>query len=248
MSKHRKTKIQSLWVMGRRCVEELARSYPERIAEVYSSLKPSDPLIIKVGEMGGKVHSVDRAKLTELVQSESHQSIVVKLTDRPLLTVEWAIEQLHQNEKSLFVALDSITDPQNVGAILRAAECFGVDGVIWSKNRGCSITPTVSKVSVGASEMLPLIPVSNLADSMKTLRNEGFTVIAADRSAESCSLYEYNFPSHVILILGAEGEGVRSLLKRYADVSLEIPLFGKIDSLNVSQAASVFLSEWAKPV
>ena len=138
--------------------------------------------------------------------------------------------------------LDSIMDPHNFGAILRAAECFGVDAVLWSKNRGCDITPVVAKVSVGASELLPLVPVSNLAQALERLKDAGVWSIAADVSPEAQPIDQFEFPTKSLILLGSEGEGLQPLLLREAEFKITIPLHGKIDSLNVSQAAAVMLA------
>ena len=145
-------------------------------------------------------------------------------------------------EKSLVVMCDSITDPQNFGAILRACECFGVDALVFSKNRNVGITPVVSKVSVGGSELVPLIAVSNLVDTLKKFQDVGYFSVAAECHERSQSLYNFEFPSQTVLIIGAEGKGIQPLLSKKADYHLEIPMQGRIDSLNVSQATAVFLS------
>ena len=133
--------------------------------------------------------------------------------------------------------LDSIFDPQNVGAILRAAECFGADAIITSKNRGCPMTPTVSKASAGASAFVPHVEVSNLADSAQRLQNEGFTLVVADMDGDENAVW----PDKLLLVMGSEGTGVQPLLKKRADLIVRIPMYGKIASLNVAQACAVLL-------
>ena len=142
--------------------------------------------------------------------------------------------------------LDSIFDPQNFGSLLRSAECFGVDGVIWSKNRGCELTPVVSKASVGASELLPLLCVSNLAETMRKFKKNGFWIVTAEIGEEAKSLDSFDFPEKTLLIMGSEGKGVQKLLSKEADSKVYLPMYGQIDSLNVSQAASVLLYQWTQ--
>jgi len=112
--------------------------------------------------------------------------------------------------------------------------------VMYSKNRGCDITPVVAKASCGAVEMIPLIRVSNLVESLKVLKKEGFEVIVADVDKTSIAINKADFSKKTALVMGSEGKGVRALVKKQADLLVHIPIFGKITSLNVSQAAAIF--------
>ena len=181
-----------------------------------------------------------KPKLTSLVQSESHQGFVAEVVEREGVDLKSFLKSAP--EKSLVVMCDSITDPQNFGTILRACECFGVDALVYSKNRNVGLTPVVSKASVGGSELVPLIPVSNLADTMKKFQDAGYFSVAAERSDQN--LYSFEFPQKTLLILGAEGKGIQPLLSKKSDFRIEIPMHGSIDSLNVSQATAVLLSAW----
>ena len=138
--------------------------------------------------------------------------------------------------------LDQIFDPQNFGAILRSAECFGVDGVVWSKNRGADLTPTAAKTSSGASELLKLIRIANLAEAVSQFQKEGFEVLVSLLVAKSENAFEYTFAPKTVLIVGSEGEGIQPLIQKKADRSIYIPMAGKIESLNVAQATAVLLS------
>ncbi|MCP5504641.1 MAG: 23S rRNA (guanosine(2251)-2'-O)-methyltransferase RlmB [Chlamydiales bacterium] len=147
-------------------------------------------------------------------------------------------------EKSLVLMCDAIQDPQNFGSILRAAECFGVDAVIYSTNRNVALTPVVSKASVGASEIVPLIPVSNLVDTLKKFQDAGYFSVATEISDKAEALDSFVFPEQTLLMIGAEGPGIQPLLSKKSDFHLYIPMKGSIDSLNVSQATAVLLSHW----
>jgi 23S rRNA (guanosine2251-2'-O)-methyltransferase len=135
-----------------------------------------------------------------------------------------------------------------MGAILRLAECFQVDAVMSSKNRGVDITPTVSKASSGASELVPIVMVSNLADSILRLKDEGYEVVIADANPKASSLLTFEFPKKCAFILGSEGEGFRKRIHDLADYSIYIPMQGKISSLNVSQAAAICLFTWRSKI
>ena len=141
--------------------------------------------------------------------------------------------------------LDSIFDPQNVGAILRSCECFGVDAVIISKIRGCSITPTVTKTSVGATELVPIAEVSNLTTTIEKFQKAGYWAVTAEISDKAIPLNTFEYPEKTVLILGSEGKGVQKIISKKADFHVFIPMLGRIDSLNVSQAAAVFMHSYS---
>lgn len=224
--------------MGKNCVETVLDNSPERVTEFFTAKKESDELIEKARSKGIKVKTLSKQKLYDLVNSDSHQSYVVqvKANEQPDL------KQFLQENHRLVLMLDNINDPQNLGAILRAAECFGVDAVIWSKNRGCSLTPSAAKASVGASELVPTIVVSNLAETVKKFQKAGFFAITAEISDKAQSLINFEFPAQTLLIMGSEGQGIQPLISKIADDQVYIPMSGKIDSLNVSQATAVLLS------
>ncbi|CCB88882.1 MAG: 23S rRNA (guanosine(2251)-2'-O)-methyltransferase RlmB [Simkania sp.] len=225
-------------IMGKNCLSEVLKTNPKSIQKIFTS-KEDDPVLKKAKGFNIPIQFVPKARLTAMVNSESHQGVVAKLRERTYPELRPFLRT--SKEKSLILMCDGITDPQNFGAILRAAECFGVDGVVFSKNRSVEITPVVTKASVGASELVPLLRVSNLAETMNQFQKAGFTAIVADVGEHSKSIDTFTFPDKTLLILGAEGRGVQPLLKKKADCCVEIPLKGQIDSLNVSQAASILL-------
>ncbi|MBF0337430.1 MAG: 23S rRNA (guanosine(2251)-2'-O)-methyltransferase RlmB [Nitrospirae bacterium] len=147
-----------------------------------------------------------------------------------------------QREPGLFVILDGITDPGNVGAILRSAEATGVSAVVFQSHRSAGITPTVVKTSSGASQYVPLCVVPNIKHAMRTLSDNNVLICGAD-SHTGVSLWETDLSSPVAFVFGSEGEGLRRTVKEHCDQLVKIPLYGKIDSLNVSVAAGVFLFE-----
>lgn len=227
--------------MGKNSIIELLHLSPSRFIRVFTCQKEG-ALIAELNKKGVPICFSSKRKLSALVDSDSHQSYVAEIKNRELLNLKTFLEQTR--EKSLVVMCDSITDPQNFGAIMRASECFGASAIIWSKNRNVSITPVVSKVSAGASELLNLIPVSNLGESVRQLQREGYFVVALEKKATSQSIYSFSFPEKTAIILGSEGKGVQPLLSKIADILLEIPMHGRIDSLNVSQAAATCLSAY----
>lgn len=233
-------------VMGKNCLRELLQHTPERIELVYtvkiSENNKNKTLIEECISRGIFVKFVSREILFSLVNSDSHQLFVAKVKEKPLKDFKKFTTTL--GERSLVLALDSIYDPQNLGAIFRAAECFGVDALMWSKNRGVGITPVVSKASAGASEFVEILKVSNLVEAIKNFKKKDYWVVTAEVDERAQNLYSFSFPEKTLLVLGSEAMGVRELVSRNSDYKVFIPMMGKISSLNVSQAASTFLSWW----
>jgi 23S rRNA (guanosine2251-2'-O)-methyltransferase len=229
-------------IMGKNCLEEVLKDDYERLVEVYTSEKKESPLVHALLQKGVVVHFVGKRDLTTLVDSDSHQSFVAAVHEKGHRTLKEFFLDFREKKKGVVLALDAIQDPQNLGAILRAAECFGVDAVVYSKNRGVDVTPVVSKVSVGASELVPIFKVSNLAEAIKQFKEESFRVVAASISESAESLNHYEFSKKTVIVLGSEGEGIQKLILQNVDDIVYIPMLGKIDSLNVSQASAVILA------
>lgn len=229
-------------IMGKNCIREVLDKEPGKIRKVYTiESNNSDSLYQELLHHRIPIEHTNKQDLSQLVNSTSHQNYVAELKQREFQDAHSFLESISEKSTSLVLMLDSIFDPHNFGAILRAAECFGVEGVVYSKNRGADLTPVVSKVSSGASELVPLIKVSNLAETVKLFKEHYFSVVSAHLEENSKSLYEFDFSERTLLILGSEGSGVQPLLRKKSDYTVQIPMLGKIDSLNVSQAAAVFL-------
>lgn len=236
---------QQRYIMGKNCIQEVLKADPSRIICVLTSqTSEEDPLYRQLLQQKIAVKKCSKQELTKLVSSDSHQSFIAIVREKKKETLEFWLKRFSTVEQALVVILDSIFDPQNLGAILRACECFGADLIIFSKNRGTDLTPAASKASVGASELVPLLKVSNLVETMKMFQKEDFWAIASEISSKAHNLYRFDFPKKALLILGSEGKGIQPLLSQKCDFHLYIPMYGKIDSLNVSQAAAVLLSAY----
>lgn len=246
------------YVTGRHVIEELLEHSAERIERVF--VVESAPFAQK-GEGARKkdlVKSLQEQKipvqymaldeLTATVGTSSHQGFAAIVRERHFQDLSEFIDEHEEKEAGIVLLLDEITDPHNLGTILRAAECFGVDAVIWSRNRGVDLTPVVSKASVGASELVPIIRVSNLADAARKLKDSGYWVAASVISEHAVPLDKLDAPKKIALIVGSEGEGIGKLLTDVSDYLLYIPLQGSIQSLNVSQATAVLLYELRKQI
>jgi 23S rRNA (guanosine2251-2'-O)-methyltransferase len=222
------------------------RHAPERAVALYSSLGSAE-LKAWIGAVASGVtvaSDVDPGKLSEMVETDSHQGILAWCLREEEIPLSRYLKESDPNCPSLLVLVDSVNDPQNLGAILRAAECFGADGVIISKNRGCSITPVVTKASVGASELVRTFEVSNLAEALRLCTEHGYWGVVTALVPEAIPLATFSFPHRTVMVLGSEGTGVQSLLLRRADFTLKIEQYGMIDSLNVSQATAVLLYQY----
>jgi len=230
-------------IIGRNCIREVLRATPERIVEVCTCHKlPDDSLYADLLQNGVKIREVQKKELARMVESESHQSYVAVVKRREQPDLKQFLKKSQDADTSVVLMLDSIYDPQNLGAIIRAAECFGVDLVVFSKNRGAAITPVATKTSAGGTELVPIIAVSNLVSTLKAFQKEGYWGAAADVGERSQSVYEFDFPNKIVIVMGSEGKGIQPLLSKTCDFHLSIPMLGNIDSLNVSQASAVLLS------
>ena len=234
-------------IMGRNALREVLRRKPEQLARVYlSDAAVSDNGLGAALQREQIPYEVRHpGDLTAAAGSDSHQGVVGVLKNRHHPELKELLEQAMQQPRALIVLADSIYDPHNLGAILRASECFGVYGVVLSKNRGTGITPVVTKTSVGASEFVPVCIVSNLAQALNRAIDAGFVGIAADVGPDAEELSYVEFPSHTVLVLGSEGEGIQPLLRSLCGGAVKIPMVGGIDSLNVSQAAAVMGYAWS---
>lgn len=173
---------------------------------------------------------------------EKHQGVVAEADPFPYLSLEQLISKVGKKEKACLLLLDTIFDPQNLGAILRSVAELGSDGVILRKKREAPISAAVYKASAGAREYVNVARVSNLSRSLDFLKEEGFWVYGAE-VGEGKPLWEVDFSQKVVLVVGGEDRGISPLLKRKCDYLVSIPIEGKVGSLNVSVATAILLYE-----
>lgn len=220
---------------------EVVRSDPGRINKVLlqkgCSKKNLQAIVQDVRRLGIPYQFVPKNVLDRL--DGGHQGAVAYLTVKRLLSLD---EILASAKNPLLLLLDEIEDPQNLGAILRTAEAGGVDGVILPERRSAGLTDTVMTVSAGAAEHVSVCRVKNLVRTMEWLKARGFWIVGAEGGEEK-AWYEFDYTGSTGIVLGSEGKGLRPLVKKSCDVVLSLPLLGKISSLNVASAASVFVYE-----
>lgn len=201
-------------------------------------------------EHGIPVELKGREKVERLAPRRVHQGIVGLCREHAYATVDDVIANRHQGSKyNLVIILDSVTDPQNLGSIIRTAHCCGANGVIIPVNRAASVTASVVKASAGAARILPTAMVVNLVRTIEYLQEKGFWIYGAD-AASDLDVHAPNYEGHIGLVLGSEGRGIRPLIRGKCDFLIAIPMKGQVASLNVSVAAGVILYEilrkWGK--
>jgi 23S rRNA (guanosine2251-2'-O)-methyltransferase len=191
-----------------------------------------------------------RERLEKLAPHQVHQGVAGICRVQEYATVDEVIAHRHEKSKyDLVVLLDSVTDPQNLGSIIRTAHCCGANGVIIPENRAASVTASVAKASAGAVQYLPTAMVVNLVRTIEYLKTRGFWIYGADAEARM-DLDAPDYQGNIALVMGSEGRGIRPLIRKKCDFLISIPMRGQVASLNVSVAAGVILfgilRKWGK--
>lgn len=188
------------------------------------------------------IQYVDRNKLDEISTSHSHQGVIANVSEYKYFELDDLIQNAKdKGEDPFFIILDEITDPHNLGSIIRTADAVGAHGVIIPKRRSVHITPTVAKASAGAVEYVPVCKVTNIVNTIKTLKEHGLWIAAADMDGQI--FYEQNLTGPIGLVIGSEGFGISRLVKKNCDYIVKMPMVGNVTSLNASVAGSILLYE-----
>lgn len=191
------------------------------------------------------VITVEKSKLDTMCGGTNHQGVAALAAEKNYSTVDDIIEYAEaRGEKPFVVICDGVEDPHNLGAILRSAECSGVHGIIIPKRRAVGLTSVVAKSSAGAIEHMRVARVTNVAATVDELKERGFWIYAADMGGTDYSKTDYS--GGVAIVLGSEGFGISRLVKEKCDFTVSIPLYGRVNSMNVSCAAAVILTEVAR--
>lgn len=194
-------------------------------------------------DRGIPIQYVERQKLDQISESHAHQGIIAFVAAYRYVEVDEILEKAAQKEESPFIViLDEITDPHNLGSILRTANAAGVHGVIIPKRRAVGLTAVVAKTSAGAIEYVPVAKVSNISQTIEYLKEKGLWVVGADMDGHS-TYYEQDLTGKVALVIGSEGQGIGRLIKEKCDFIVRIPMKGQLSSLNASVAASLLMYE-----
>ena len=232
-------------VIGRNAVRELLRSGRSIDKVLIRKGELEGSIVVLVAEARSKgipVVEVEKAKLDSVSGFAPHQGIVAMAAEKEYSTVEdiLAIAE-ERGEKPLIVVSDGITDPYNLGALIRCAEGVGAHGLILPKRRASGLTPLVTKASAGAVEHLAIAKVSNIVSTLESLKKKGLWVYSAEAGGQN--YYDTDFSGGAVIVFGSEGDGVSKLVLERSDFVVSIPMYGKVNSFNVSTAASVILSE-----
>ncbi|MBD3922858.1 23S rRNA (guanosine(2251)-2'-O)-methyltransferase RlmB [Paenibacillus sp. PR3] len=201
------------------------------------------PIIAEAKQQGVIVQFADKRKLDALAGEVAHQGVIAQVAPYRYYEVDELLEAAKaKGETPFLILLDEIEDPHNLGSILRTAECTGVHGVIIPKRRSASLTATVSKTSAGAAEYVPVARVTNLAQTIESLKEQGVWVAGTDVSAEQ-DVYRTKFDMPIAIVIGNEGKGMGRLIREKCDFLVKLPMAGKLNSLNASVAAGVLMYE-----
>ena len=199
-------------------------------------------IIAQAAQKGIVIQEVSRQKLDELSQTKNHQGVIAFVSAHNYAEVEDILQNAREKGEGPFIILlDGITDPHNLGAILRSAECAGAHGVIIPKRRSVGLNATVAKTSAGAVEYMPVARVTNIVKTMEQLKKEGLWFACADM--KGLDYFDTDMKGPLGLVIGSEGEGVSRLVKENCDFTAAIPMYGKIASLNASVAAGLLMYE-----
>jgi 23S rRNA (guanosine2251-2'-O)-methyltransferase len=222
-------------IFGRNAVLEAARA--GRVVKVYqASGLGHDPRLEELARLA-RVEVITPARLDEMAPGVN-QGVAAELKPRR----EWTLKQLLDSNPSLLIALDSIMDPQNLGAILRSAEVAGCEGAIVPEHRSAPISPAAVKASSGATELLPIARVSGMPSTVVEVKRAGIWCVALDPRGEMPA-WEFDFTQRVCVFVGSEGGGVHRLVKERCDARVRLPVAGHVASFNASAAAAALLYE-----
>ncbi|MGQ0750680.1 MAG: 23S rRNA (guanosine(2251)-2'-O)-methyltransferase RlmB [Betaproteobacteria bacterium] len=232
-------------IHGFHAVVSRLRQHAGSVQEIYIDSSRHDArardLIALAQQRGIRLLQVDAIRLDGMTANARHQGVAARVELVRMPThIEDVLESLAG--PALLLILDGVTDPHNLGACLRVADAMGVHAVIAPKDRAVGLNATVSKVASGAAEMVPYVVVTNLARTLRELKARDVWLYGADASGEA-DLYSTKLSGAVGWVFGAEGQGLRRLTREHCDVLVRIPMFGSVESLNVSVAAGICLAE-----
>lgn len=233
-------------VYGVHAVEALLRHHSKRVKQLILADGRSEPRVQVLRELAEaeriQVSTLSRREMDEQIEGV-HQGVLAKVSPSQIWGEQMLDELLDRLEvPPLLLVLDGVTDPHNLGACLRTADAAGVHAVIIPKDKSATLNATVRKVACGAAEVVPLVAVTNLVRSLQKLQQKGMWVVGAAGEAEQ-TLYQQDMTGPLILVMGAEGAGMRRLTRETCDFLVHVPMQGSVSSLNVSVATGVCLFE-----
>lgn len=233
-------------IYGVHAVQGLLQHHPKRVKQIWLSEGRSEPriqgLLALAAENRVPVGQAERRELDAWVEGV-HQGVVAEVSPSQVWGEAMLDELLERAERPpLILVLDGVTDPHNLGACLRTADAAGVTAVVIPKDKSATLTAVVRKVACGAAEVIPLVAVTNLARTLEKLQQRGLWVVGTAGEAEQ-EIYQQDLTGPLVMIMGAEGKGMRRLTREHCDFLVKLPMAGSVSSLNVSVASGVCLFE-----
>ncbi len=233
-------------IYGVHAVEALLRHHPKRVKQLWLAAGRQDPRVQVLVDLAGQqriaVGQKDRRELDEWAEGV-HQGVVAEVSPSQVWGENMLDELLDRaTTPPLLLVLDGVTDPHNLGACMRTADAAGAHAVIVPKDKSATLNATVRKVACGAAEVIPLVAVTNLARTLEKLQQRGLWIVGTAGEAEQ-ELYQQDMTGPTVLVMGAEGKGMRRLTREHCDYLVKLPMAGSVSSLNVSVATGVCLFE-----
>jgi 23S rRNA (guanosine2251-2'-O)-methyltransferase len=233
-------------IYGMHAVRVMLERHPDRVLTVRLAEQRDDPRARAIEELARRherpVQRVDMHSLRQQLGDVAHQGVAAEITALPPWSEDELLAALQAARAPLLLALDGVQDPHNLGACLRTADACGALAVIVPRDRAAQLTPTVRKVAAGAAETTPVVTVTNLVRTLKLLKESGLWIVGADaEAAKPARAVDLRGP--IVLVLGAEGTGLRHLTQQNCDFMVRLPQLGAVESLNVSVAAGMLLYE-----
>ena len=236
-------------IFGLHPVRSMLERHPERVLSVRLAERRDDPRVRAIEDLARKqqrpIERLDPDALRRLLGDVVHQGVAAEIAPLPPWTEDGLLGALQSASAPLLLALDGVQDPHTLGACLRTADACGALAVIVPKDRAAQLTPAARKVAAGAAETTPVVAVTNLVRTLRLLKEAGLWVVGADAAADK-SADAVDLKGPVVLVLGAEGAGLRQLTRQNCDFLARLPQLGAVESLNVSVAAGMLLYEAAR--
>ncbi|WP_217875733.1 23S rRNA (guanosine(2251)-2'-O)-methyltransferase RlmB [Pseudoalteromonas shioyasakiensis] len=233
-------------IFGFHSVEAILAKEPERFLEIYALKGREDkrlnPVIDQARKFGISVQFMQRKALDNKANGEQHQGIIANVKAARIYNEKDLDEIIAREETPFLLVLDGITDPHNLGACLRSADAAGVHAIIVPKDKSAKLNGTARKVACGAAETVPLVQVTNLARTLREIKDAGVWVVGTAGETDT-ELFDANLTGPMAVVMGAEGDGMRRLTREHCDLLVKIPMAGTVSSLNVSVATGICLFE-----
>ena len=233
-------------IYGMHAVRALLERHADRVLNVRIAQQRDDPRVRELLELarrhGRKVERIDMGSLRHELGDVVHQGVAAEITPLPPWSEDELLTALQTVQAPLLLALDGVQDPHNLGACLRTADACGALAMIVPRDRAAQLTPAVRKVAAGAAETTPVVAVTNLVRTLKLLKESGLWIVGADAAATTAAR-AVDLRGPLVLVLGAEGTGLRQLTRQNCDFLVSLPQRGAVESLNVSVAAAMLLYE-----